>query len=712
MVEETLEILDGASKQQRVPLVGTLNIGKNPDSDLVLNDAGVSWNHARIMHRRRGLWIADLSSTNGTYLDGERLSTAWKRLKIGSEIVFGKIRSRVLPAQMSPDPGHKNAPVKPPEPLKLEDHGTHGTVPFFRLLDQLVIEPGSDILTPQPVNLRRPKKKQKSQTQKGSSRHAALQAQALPHQAPPEARGHDTGKYAPPAGVFEDSFDEIDVDKISEQLRAERAGDTEDKVGSVLIIDDDAFFCTWASTVLNLEGYEAVTAKDGVEGLVELSKRHFSVILCDVCMPHLDGMEFLRISREKKLAAPVIFTSAKKHEEEALRHGGVAFLRKPVSQNDLLNCVRDVLTEYTGKPTRSAEMRAVMELMPGEQVGDFQVERCIGHGKLGRVYLAHQTSLDRKVALKVFDPSRFSNQNHGARLLREAQAAARLVHPNVVQVYTVGLHQPTAQPFIAMEYVKGRNLAEIIARGRPLSFGKILHVADSVGSALERACEKGIVHRGICPSNVVVAENWEIKVLDFGMARHVLSSPGPDTGRVVAAASSAYTSPEQSLSKELDTRSDLYALGVILYELLAGNPPFGASEPTDLIWLHAFAPARGLREVRPNIPEKFEHILERLLAKNREHRYAEPAELLDDLRICRSLLMRDRRLEQRPDGPPLPPLSLKEAQESDVGRNPLELLQPRTAAGPAGATSRRFWWVLAAAVAALAGGLIWMLTAH
>lgn len=703
MVGETLEILDGGSKQRRVPLVGTLNIGKNPESDLVLTDPGVSWNHARIMQRRRGLWIADLSSTNGTYLNGVRLSTAWKRIKVGAEIVFGKVRSRVLPAEMSPDPKAKNAPVKPPKPVELKDEGTHGTVPFFRLLDQLVIEPGSDVLTPQPAN-KRPKKQQ------GSSRHEALQAQRLPHAAPPEARMHDTGKYAPPAGVFEESFEDLDVDKISERLRAERAEDTEDKVGSVLIIDDDAFFCTWASTVLNLEGYEAVTAKDGVEGLVELSQRRFSVILCDVCMPHLDGMEFLRISREKELAAPVIFTSAKKHEDEAMRNGGVAFLRKPVSQIDLLNCVRDVLTEYTGKPTRSAEMRAIMELMPGEQVGDFQVEKCIGTGKLGRVYLARQISLDRKVALKVFDPSRFANRNHGARLLSEAQAAARLVHPNVVQVYTVGLHEQTAQPFIAMEYVKGRSLAEIIARGRPLSFGKILHVAESVASALERASEKGIVHRGICPSNIVVAENWEIKVLDFGLARPALTSATGDTGRGVAAASSAYTSPEQSLSKELDTRSDLYALGIILYELLAGKPPFGASEATDLIWLHAFSAARGLREFRPNIPADFEFILERLLAKNRAHRYAEVAHLLDDLRRCRVMMHRERRLEARPEGPPLPPLSLTEAQAGEVGQKPLQLLQPRQALPQATSSRARLWWSLAAmGVLLVAGGLAWML---
>ncbi len=687
MFLETLEILDGKAKDHRVPLVGTLNIGKNPASDLVLDDPGVSWNHARIIRRNRALWIADLASTNGTFLDGRRLDSSWKRFKVGAEITFGKIRGRVLPAAQSPTPrppGKKRPPATPaPEPLAKIEKTSHDTEPCFRLLDQLVIEEEE---VGQQVSRTRERVRKRSRKVEETK------------------KGSDTGKYAPPSFVLDGKrLASVGVEKISDAIQRERGEDTPDKLGSVLVVDDDAFFSTWASTVLNLEGYEAVTAKDGVDGLVQLSERRFSVVLCDMCMPHLDGTSFLEISRKKKIAAPVIFTSAKNRADEAL-NGGMAFLRKPVSQVELLECVKKVLEDCAHQPTISAEMRAVSDLMPGETVGDFVVERCLGKSHRGRVYLARQSSLARKVALKVFDPTRFENRSHGAQLLREAQAAASLVHPNVVQVYTVGVHAPTSQPFIAMEYVAGKSLEERIGSGEPHSFGQILHILESVVGALDRAREKGIVHRDVRPGNIVVSENWEVKVLDFGLAKPVVEE-GPDS-RGVSLGASAYDSPEQALGKRLDWRSDLYGLGVIGYELLAGSVPFCFDSRADAAWLHAFAPARGICEVRPNVPASFECVLERMLAKDRRMRYAEPAELLADLEEIRAGLRREKRLDSVPEGPPLPPVTQAEAEAGDLGQRPLNLIRPRQSVGSAGSFRWLVWALAALGVVAL-GALLW-----
>jgi serine/threonine-protein kinase len=259
----------------------------------------------------------------------------------------------------------------------------------------------------------------------------------------------------------------------------------------------------------------------------------------------------------------------------------------------------------------------------------YDVVRPLGSGGMGEVYLARDRLLGRDVALKVLRRQYAGDDEFAERFKREAMSAASLSHPNIVQVYDRGKTEEGAS-YIAMEYVPGGTLKERIFREGPLEAADAAGLGVQVAEALGAAHDRGMVHRDIKPQNVLLTARGGAKVADFGIARAGSSATISRTGSVMGTA--GYMSPEQALGEPATPKSDLYSLGVVLYEALTGELPYTADNPIAVSMKHVNEPLRPPVELNPRIPRGMNAIVTKLLAKDPEDRYADADELADDLR--------------------------------------------------------------------------------
>jgi serine/threonine-protein kinase len=266
--------------------------------------------------------------------------------------------------------------------------------------------------------------------------------------------------------------------------------------------------------------------------------------------------------------------------------------------------------------------------------GRYELHRRLARGGMADVYLARDQLLDRPVAVKVLFPEFATDPSFVARFRREAQAAANLTHPNIVSVYDWGEEGETY--FIVMEYVEGRSLAEIIRTEGPLHPQRAADIAADIAAALGFAHRNGVVHRDIKPGNVLIAPTGQVKVADFGIARATDAAVEENltqTGAVMGTAT--YFSPEQAQGLPLDPRSDLYALGVVLYEMVTGRPPYTGDNPVAIAYKHVQEKPAPPRSANGDVPPELEAIILRLLAKDPAHRYPSAEDLRADLRRFR-----------------------------------------------------------------------------
>jgi serine/threonine-protein kinase len=264
----------------------------------------------------------------------------------------------------------------------------------------------------------------------------------------------------------------------------------------------------------------------------------------------------------------------------------------------------------------------------------YEVHSRIGRGGMADVFLARDRLLDRPVAVKVLFPEYATDPNFVERFRREAQAAANLNHPNVVGVYDWGRQGGTY--FIVMEYVNGRTLADVLRADGPLLPQRAAEVAADVAAALGFAHRSGVVHRDVKPANILIATSGAVKVADFGIARALNSAAEQDLTQAGAVMGTAtYFSPEQAQGSTPDPRSDLYSLGIVMYEMVAGRPPFTGENPVAIAYRQVHDQPKPLSQVQPNVPRPYEAITAKLLAKNPSDRYASADELRSDLQRFR-----------------------------------------------------------------------------
>ncbi|MEX0793983.1 MAG: serine/threonine-protein kinase [Pirellulaceae bacterium] len=274
----------------------------------------------------------------------------------------------------------------------------------------------------------------------------------------------------------------------------------------------------------------------------------------------------------------------------------------------------------------------------GKTLGDYRVLRRLGRGAMAEVYLAEQQSLKRNVAIKILLPSLAGDEAYVRRFHREAQAAAALTHPNIVQIYEVG--QRDGLHFIAQEYVPGQNLKQLLSRRGPVDVKLTCAIIRQVASALAKAAEHDVVHRDIKPENILITATGEVKVADFGLAR-VMSQSGDGMNLTqigVTMGTPLYMSPEQIEGRSLDARSDIYSLGITVYHLLAGKPPFDGDNPLTVAVKHLKTEPERLEKIRGAVPPALARVVHKMVAKSPEDRHQTAAQLLKDLRELQTSL--------------------------------------------------------------------------
>jgi superoxide dismutase/class 3 adenylate cyclase len=273
----------------------------------------------------------------------------------------------------------------------------------------------------------------------------------------------------------------------------------------------------------------------------------------------------------------------------------------------------------------------------------YRIERLLGEGGIARVYLAYEMEFDRTVALKVLREDYAEDSEVIERFGREARSAGRLSgHPHIVTIYARGRSRDGSY-YLAMEYVPGGTLKDLIEREGPLPADEVVEIALQVAHALKFAHEHGIIHRDVKPQNVLLTGSGEAKVADFGIARALEATTMTRTGSILG--TPQYLSPEQALGQPANSQSDLYAFGVVLYEMLTGELPFDAETPIGIAMKHISGELRPPRELNPEVPEQLNDITVRLLAREPEERYPDAGALIEDLqRISTGVAIGDERI--------------------------------------------------------------------
>lgn len=272
--------------------------------------------------------------------------------------------------------------------------------------------------------------------------------------------------------------------------------------------------------------------------------------------------------------------------------------------------------------------------MIGTKISQYEIFEKLGEGGMGVVYKAHDTKLDRIVALKFLPPFLSGDLNEKERFYQEARAASSLIHTNVAVIFEVNEYE--GRVFLAMEYVEGRTLKQLIEEGEPISVKKALDIAIQAGEGLAAAHEKGIVHRDVKSDNIMITPKGQVKVMDFGLAKIRGATKLTKAGSTIGTA--AYMSPEQAQGEEVDLRSDIFSFGVVLYELLTGRLPFRGEHQAALIYSLINEDPAPLARYNEKTGPELERVVMKALAKDREERYQHIDDLLADVRRERKQL--------------------------------------------------------------------------
>jgi eukaryotic-like serine/threonine-protein kinase len=270
-------------------------------------------------------------------------------------------------------------------------------------------------------------------------------------------------------------------------------------------------------------------------------------------------------------------------------------------------------------------------IMKGQKINDrYQIIKSIGEGGMANVYLAYDTILDRNVAVKVLRGDLATDEKFVRRFQREALSASSLSHPNIVEVYDVG--EDNGQYYIVMEYIEGYQLKQLLKKRGKLTLTEVIDIMLQVTDGMSVAHDAYIIHRDIKPQNIMIQDNGMVKITDFGIAMAMNSTQLTQTNSVMG--SVHYLPPEQANGKGATLQSDIYSMGILMYELLTGKLPYKGDNAVEIALKHLKEPFPSIKEELPDIPQSVENIIIKATAKNPKNRYADAREMNNDLKTC------------------------------------------------------------------------------
>ncbi len=270
-------------------------------------------------------------------------------------------------------------------------------------------------------------------------------------------------------------------------------------------------------------------------------------------------------------------------------------------------------------------------IMKGQKISDrYQIIKSIGEGGMANVYLAYDTILDRNVAVKLLRGDLATDEKFVRRFQREALSASSLNHPNIVEVYDVG--EDNGDYYIVMEYIEGKHLKELIKKRGKLTVSEVVDIMLQITDGMSVAHDSYIIHRDIKPQNIMILENGIVKITDFGIAMAMNATQLTQTNSVMG--SVHYIPPEQASGKGATLQSDIYSMGIVMYELLTGKLPYRGENAVEIALKHLKEAMPNIKDELPNLPNSIENIILKATAKNPKNRYADAREMHEDLKTC------------------------------------------------------------------------------
>ena len=267
----------------------------------------------------------------------------------------------------------------------------------------------------------------------------------------------------------------------------------------------------------------------------------------------------------------------------------------------------------------------------GQKINDrYQIVKSIGEGGMANVYLAYDTILERHVAVKVLRGDLATDEKFVRRFQREALSASSLSHPNIVEVYDVG--EDNGIYYIVMEYIEGKHLKQLIKKRGKLTTEEVIDIMLQITDGIACAHDSYIIHRDIKPQNIMILDNGIVKITDFGIAMALNSTQLTQTNSVMG--SVHYLPPEQASGKGCTIQSDIYSMGILMYELLTGTLPYKGDNAVEIALKHLKEPLPSIREELPDLPQSVENIILKATAKNPKNRYADARSMHEDLKTC------------------------------------------------------------------------------
>jgi serine/threonine protein kinase/DNA-binding NarL/FixJ family response regulator/Tfp pilus assembly protein PilF len=408
----------------------------------------------------------------------------------------------------------------------------------------------------------------------------------------------------------------------------------------VLIIEDDKIWLETLTASLEAENFKVISASDGLEGFNLASQEKVDLILLDFMLPSLSGLEICRRLRAKGVATPIIMLTGEKKEEVdkilGLELGADDYLIKPFGMKELVARINAVLRRSGPQipeamkpfPRTDTLHWPLNELTRGTTfAGRFEVIEELGEGGMGKVYKVIDIRIKETVALKLLRPEIAADQKIIERFRNELKFARKISQRNVCRMYD--LNEEQGAHYITMEYVPGEDLKSMIKMTGHLSVGKAVVIAKQVCEGLAEAHKLGVVHRDIKPQNIMIDREGSARIMDFGIARSIKAEGVTEAGAMIG--TPEYMSPEQVEGKEIDPRSDIYSLGVTLYEMVTGRLPFKGESPLGTALKHKTEEPPDPKILNPQIPEDFSRIILKCLEKNKEKRYQSAEEILLEL---------------------------------------------------------------------------------